>query len=227
MSYVIAYNRPWCKSLPKKLEKKTKENFFIIDNKKDLNKAHLNTIEPKYIFFPHWSYIIPKEIYANYDCVIFHMTDLPYGRGGSPLQNLIIRKHSETMISAIKCISEIDAGPVYLKKSLSLKGSAEEIYINANRIIEDMIIEILENNPIPEKQKGKVVNFKRRNPEQGDLSDTVSLDEVYDYIRMLDAEEYPPAFIRIGDYKLEFSRASRKVSAVIADVRITMENSNE
>ena len=59
------------------------------------------------------------------------------------------------------------------------------------------------------------------------MRDTVSLDEVYDYIRMLDAEGYPPAFIRIGDYKLEFSSASRKVSAVIADVRITMETSNE
>ena len=227
MSYVIAYNRPWCKSLGKNLEKKIGKNFFIIDSKKDLNEAYLNTINPEYIFFPHWSYIIPEEIYANYDCIIFHMTDLPYGRGGSPLQNLIIRKHSETMISAIKCSSEIDAGPVYLKKPLSLKGSAEEIYINANHIIEDMIIEILDTNPIPEKQKGEIVNFKRRNPEQGDLSDTVSLDEVYDYIRMLDAEGYPPAFIRIGDYKLEFSSASRKVSAVIADVRITMETSNE
>ena len=65
------------------------------------------------------------------------MSDLPYGRGGSPLQNLIIREHRKTMISAIQCVKEIDAGPVYLKKPLSLEGSAEEIFICANHIIEE------------------------------------------------------------------------------------------
>jgi len=227
MSYVIVYNRPWCKSLAKKLEKKTGKSFFAIDNKEDLNKEYLNDINPEYIFFPHWSYIIPDEIYENYDCIIFHMTDLPYGRGGSPLQNLIIRGHRETMISAIQCIDEIDAGPVYLKKPLSLDGSAEEIFIRANDVIEEMIIEMMESIPKPILQKGEVVKFTRRNPEDGNLSDTVSLDEVYNYIRMLDAEGYPPAFFRIGNYKLEFTRASRKVASVNADVRITMESSDE
>ena len=45
------------------------------------------------------------------------MTDLPYGRGGSPLQNLIINGHKETMMSALRCVQELDAGPIYLKKN--------------------------------------------------------------------------------------------------------------
>ena len=226
MSYVIAYNRLWSRNLPERLEKKTGKNFVAIDNKKDLNRELLKSINPEHIFFPHWSYIIPEEIYENFNCVIFHMTDLPYGRGGSPLQNLIVREHRETMISAIQCVKEIDAGPVYLKKPLSLEGCAEEIFIRANHIIEEMIIEILDTNLQPEPQKGEVVKFARRKPEDGNLSGAVSLDEVYNYIRMLDAEGYPPAFIRIGNYKLEFSRASRKVGAVDADVRITRETRN-
>ena len=44
---------------------------------------------------------------------------------------------------------------------------------------------------------------------------------------MLDAEGYPPAFVQVGPYKLEFSRASRKVGAVDANVKITMETRNE
>ena len=227
MSYVIVYNRPWCRNLPEKLEKKTGKKFVAIDNKKDLNRDHLNSINPEHIFFPHWSYIIPEEIYETFNCIIFHMTDLPYGRGGSPLQNLIVRGHSKTMISAIQCVKEIDAGPVYLKKPLSLEGSAEEIFIRANQIIEDMIVEILDTNPQPEAQKGEVVKFTRRKPEDGNLSVAVSLDEVYNYIRMLDAEGYPPAFVQVGPYKLEFSRASRKVGAVDADVKITREIRNE
>ena len=227
MSYVVAYNRPWCRELPYKLERRTGKSFFPIDNKKDLNWNNLNRINPEYIFFPHWSYIIPEEIYQNFTCVIFHMTDLPYGRGGSPLQNLIVRGHRETMISAIKCMKEIDAGPVYLKKPLSLEGSAEEIFIRANQIIEEMIVEILVTNPQPDPQKDEVVKFTRRKLEDSDWSNAKSLDEVFDYIRMLDADGYPPAFVQIGDYKLEFSRGSRKVDAVVADVRIIHEKRND
>ena len=227
ISYIIACNRPWCMDLPNKLEKKTGKNFISIDNKKDLNKDHLDSIKPKYIFFPHWSTIIPEEIHENYKCVIFHMTDLPYGRGGTPLQNLIVRGHKKTVISAIQCVKEIDAGPVYLKKPLSLEGSAEEIFIRANHIIEEMIVEILDTNPQPAPQKDEVVKFTRRKPEDGDWSDAKSLDDVYDYIRMLDADGYPPAFVQIGDYKLEFSRASRKAGAVDADVKITKKIRNE
>jgi len=227
MTYVVAYNRPWCRELPYKLEKRTGKNFSPIENKKDLNLDQLNSICPEYIFFPHWSYIIPEEIYRNFKCVIFHMSDVPYGRGGSPLQNLIIRGHSETMISAIQCSKEIDAGPVYLKKPLSLEGSAEEIFIRANRIIEEMIFEILATNPQPNPQKDEVVKFIRRKPEDSDWSNAKSLNEVFNYIRMMDAEGYPPAFVQIGDYKLEFSRASRKVDSVVADVRIMYEKRDD
>ena len=227
MSYAIAYNRPWCKNLSERLEKKTGKNFVAIVDKKDLNQDNLNSLNLRHIFFPHWSYIIPQEIYNNFNCIIFHMTNLPYGRGGSPLQNLIVRGHKDTMISAIQCVKEIDAGPVYLKKKLTLEGRAEEIYIRANQIIEEMIVEILDTNPQPELQTGDVVRFARRKPEDGNWSKVGSLDEVYDYIRMLDAEGYPPAFVRIGNYKLEFSRAFRKKRAVNANVRIIKETENE
>ena len=37
---------------------------------------------------------------------------------------------------------------------------------------------------------------------------------------MLDAEGYPEAFIKFGDYKLKFSRASFKHNKIVADVEI-------
>ncbi len=36
-------------------------------------------LKPRYVFFPHWSHIIPQDIYENFECVIFHMTDFPFG----------------------------------------------------------------------------------------------------------------------------------------------------
>jgi len=227
MSYVIAYNRPWCKDLPEILEKITGNEFIGIGSKEDLNLTKLKEIAPKTIFFPHWSYIIPKEIYESYNCIIFHMTDLPYGRGGSPLQNLIVRGHKNTVISAIKCVKEIDAGPIYLKKPLTLDGSAEEIFVRANQIIEGMIVEIIKKELKPIPQSGDVISFTRRKPADGNLNNTKSLDEVYDYIRMLDAEGYPKAFISLGDLKFEFTKASLNLDSVNANVKITRETVNE
>ena len=222
MNYIIACNRHWCESLTEILEAETGHKFHLIANKDGLTMEVVEKINPEYIFFPHWSSIIPEGIYSKYECVIFHMTDLPYGRGGSPLQNLIVRGHQETMLSALKSEEELDAGPIYLKEKLSLHGSAEEIYIRASKQIETMIVKILSEKPEPIEQEGEILSFKRRNPEQGDWSEASSLEEIFDTIRMLDATGYPPAFIEVGPYKLEFSRASLKTDEVIADVKISM-----
>ncbi len=64
-------------------------NWILIDDKDNFNPAFLKAHQVNKIFIPHWSYIILPEIYLNYECIVFHMTDLPYGRGGSPLQNLL------------------------------------------------------------------------------------------------------------------------------------------
>lgn len=226
MCYVIAYNRHWCRNLSERLEKKTGKNFVVIDNKKDLNRDHLNSINPKHIFFPHWSYIIPDEIFENFNCIIFHMTDLPYGRGGSPLQNLIIRGHTETMISAIQCVKEIDAGPVYLKKPLSLEGTADEIFLRSAKIIEDMIVNFTTKELKSQPQKGEVVKFVRRKPEQSNLKNIKSINQIFDYIRMLDAEGYPKAFLDTNGYKYQFSDAEMKKNSIIAKVEI-MEKKHE
>ena len=223
MSCIILYNKPWSKDLIKNLNNNSSYKFIGISNKSELNIENLDQIKPKIIFVTHWSTIIPKEVFTKFKCVVFHMTDLPFGRGGSPLQNLITRGYQETKISAILCVEKIDAGPIYLKKPLSLLGSAEEIFIRTNEVIEGMIIEILESKikPLPQEKNGE--KFIRRKAKDGDWSKLKSLSQIYDYIRMLDADGYPRAFVKVGKYKLEFNRASRKVDHIIADVKITEE----
>jgi methionyl-tRNA formyltransferase len=221
MNYIIACNRPWCSEMSARLEEQTGGGFHFIGEKENLTLDVCEEYKPTFLFFPHWSDIIPEVIHSSFECVVFHMTDLPYGRGGSPLQNLILTGHKETKLSALRCVAELDAGPIYLKEPLSLLGSAEEIYIRANRLIEKMILQIIRERPEPQIQQGTITTFKRRNPKQGDWSNAVSLDEVFEQIRMLDAEGYPPAFVQVGPYKLEFTRASQKTNYVIADVKIS------
>lgn len=177
----------------------------VITKKEELTEEMLEDFAPNYVFFPHWSYYIPANIYEKWECIVFHMTDLPYGRGGSPLQNLIVRGVKETKISAIKVVDELDAGAVYLKEDLSLDGAAHEIYDRASKIIfEKMIPKILNEKIIPQEQMGKIVTFKRRNKSDSELFPNMPIEKIYDYIRMLDAEGYPNAYIKFGENKLEF-----------------------
>lgn len=202
-----------------------KENCIFFKEKSELTYKNLKKINPKYVFFPHWSYIIPEDIYNNFECIIFHMTDLPFGRGGSPLQNLIERKIYNTKISAIKCIKELDAGDIYLKQDFCIiEGSAKEIYENAAKIISKMIDEIIKNNPIAMPQKGEVVEFKRRKPEMSNIKDVINLAKVYDYIRMLDAPGYPKAYLETEKIKYEFFDAKIEDGKLIAKVEIKVKN---
>lgn len=199
-------------------------SITVIQEKAELNMDKLNLIKPDYVFFPHWSYIIPKEIYENYKCIVFHMTDLPYGRGGSPLQNLIVRGVKKTKISAIRVIKELDEGPIYIKENLELLGSAASIFKSASDIIfNKMIPYIIENDPTPYEQTGEPVIFKRRTPKDSEILSDYSIEKIYDYIRMMDAEGYPNAFIRFGNYKLLFNNADLINGKISAEVEIVEE----
>lgn len=186
----------------------------------DLTAEVLASVAPRYCFFPHWSWIVPAQVYEAFECVIFHMTDLPYGRGGSPLQNLIVRGHDSTMITALRCVAAMDAGPVYLKRPLSLGGTAEEILVRAGDIIEGMILDILELNPAPRPQTGEPVLFRRRSPEDGEVSNLVDLASLYDHIRMLDADGYPPAHVATEHLMFELRGARWEGDHLVATVRV-------
>ena len=150
------------------------------------------------------------------------MTDLPYGRGGSPLQNLIQRRHFSTMLTALRCGSGLDTGDIYIKQPLSLHGSAEEIFLRADDVIEKMIEQIVSQELSATPQEGKPVLFGRRTPAQSNLASCPEgdLSSWYDQIRMLDAEGYPQAFLEAHGMRLEFRRVSQRSDGLHADVKI-------
>lgn len=220
---LIVSEKSWNKELVSYLQSTMPQYaFYLISQKEDFTVERIGSISPVKIFIPHWSYIIPSAIFERYECIVFHMTDLPYGRGGSPLQNLIVRGLTATKLSALRVEVGLDTEPVYLKMDLSLSGTAEEIFVRVNKLVGKMIVEIIQNNLQPVPQEGDPVVFKRRKPEQSDMSGLEKLEEIFDYIRMLDADGYPHAYIEKGEFRYEFTRASIKADgSIVADVKIT------
>jgi methionyl-tRNA formyltransferase len=219
--YLVLGCKPWNYRVYEEVLCKLPAEWRYVGSPQEFSTELVRAFAPRYVFFLHWSWKVPQEIVDSVECVCFHMTDVPYGRGGSPLQNLIIRGHRETKLTALRMTQEFDAGPVYLKEPLSLEGNAEEIYIRASYLSGKMIQRLIQEEPTPQPQRGEAVNFKRRNAGDSEIRPPVSLTQMYDLIRMLDAEGYPRAFINHDGFRLEFSRASLYDGRIVADVRIT------
>jgi len=221
-TYIVAGCRPWNQTGIEYIQNGTEADVVGVCQPDELKEVIAQLEGVRYIFFLHWSHIVPDEIIKNYECVCFHMTDVPFGRGGSPLQNLIVRGYRDTKLTALLMKSEIDAGPVYLKRELSLEGSsAEEIYMRAESVSCEMILEIIETELKPIEQSGEVTIFKRRRPEDSRIEGDKSLLEVHDFIRMLDASGYPNAYLEFGGLRMEFSRSTLYNSEVKTEVSIT------
>jgi methionyl-tRNA formyltransferase len=205
-SYVLAVSKPWAIETFLQLRPRLPGEWSIAIAPADLN-AIIASRPPRYVFFPHWSERVPEDVTRQVECICFHMTDLPYGRGGSPLQNLISQEQNETMLTALRMTEKVDAGPIYAKRPLSLEGSAAEIFARAAPLVCELIEWIVKEEPRPEPQAGEPTNFKRRSPGDSLIPPDLDAKKLYDHIRMLDAPGYPRAYSQQGDWCLEFDQA--------------------
>src|SRR3989338_5920724 len=193
---VIAAIHPWNIARAKKWRVPKGFRKVVITRKEDLTPETLRRIRPRYVFFPHWSWIIPEDVWKNFECIVFHMTDLPFGRGGSPLQNLLVRGIYKTKVSALRVGGGLDTGPIYTKRPLDLsKGSAAELYAKLSKITFSMMSALVKKRPTPRAQRGRAVSFHRRAPAMSHIPANLTNRQLYDFIRMLDAPGYPFAFL--------------------------------
>ncbi len=208
---------------------KTKEllndNSIVVKNKDELNIEFINDHKPDFIMFPHWSHKVPPEIYQNFKCICFHSTPLPYGRGGSPIQNMISLGHDETEVCSLLMTEEFDAGPIYIRSKVSLEGNLDQILVRIYKVIADQIFELLKKDIEPIEQVGEVVKFSRIVDNTIKFSEP--LNKIFDKIRMLDSSIYPQSYIDVEDCKIEFKNAKYVEDQIQASVTIKKISKNE
>ena len=219
---IIACSKKWFRDNKevKKFLIQNKKTIKIITEKKYLNLKNISKIQPKIIFFPHWSYLVNEKIVNKFKCICFHSAPLPYGRGGSPIQNLIIRNFKSTPIYALQMSKKLDSGPLYLKQNLSLKGNLKDILdLMAIKILK-MIKILLKKKINPKNQKGKDFIFRRLKEKNSEIKKEKNINKIYDKIRMLDSNEYPRSFITVGKFKIYFSNAIKRKNYLICNAKI-------
>lgn len=214
-NYIVIGTKSWNRNVFEDARLGKHWHFF-----EHLVQGILEELQPACIFFLHWSDKVPSSVLELYNCVGFHMTNVPFGRGGTPLQNLINAGYDSTKLTAFRMVEEMDAGPIYLQYDLSLEGLAEEIYIRATWLSLRMAQQIASKQIEPVSQRGAGTTFRRRTPDQSELSGLGSLQGLFDHIRMLDAENYPRAFLQYAGFRYEFSRPALRCGRIEADVTI-------
>ena len=203
------------------------KNSLIIRDRKELTYKKVLQINPDFIMFPHWSYIVPQNIVSNFKCICFHSSPLPYGRGGSPIQNMIKRGYKNTEVCSLLMEKELDTGPIYLRSKVKLSGSLDEILLRIYEAVANQIKVIKNKKIIPKVQTGKEYIFKRLNTKDNQVNFKDSMEKIYDQIRMLDSSIYPSAFLGSGNHFINFKNARLKdkdtlVAEVIIKRKITI-----
>lgn len=217
---IIACSKNWFLKNKKVKKFINNKNIILIKEKKLLNSNFIRKLNPQIIFFPHWSYKVDENIINNFECVCFHTSPLPYGRGGSPIQNLIIRNFKKAPVCAIKMTKFLDAGPIYLKKTVSLTGNLNEIFERISEEIIKMVKILIRKKIKPKRQVGKPFIFKRIKAKASEIKNEKKIDEIYKKIRMLDAPDYPNAFIKINKIKLILTNPVLKNNTLLCNAKI-------
>ena len=206
MNYLLCGYRDYSIDVFNKLQKRYK-HFHLITKKESLTYSKVKKINPKYIFFPDWSWIVPEEMIQNFNCICFHESDLPKFRGGSPLQNQIISGITKAKTTAFLMNTKIDEGDIIMQKDLLLTGSISDIFNRMGKNDYEMICKIIQGKFKKRKQRGRPSFYKRRTPKQSELKNlNFSNEYLYNFIRML-SDPYPNAFLKLGKKKIIFKSA--------------------
>ena len=224
---IASKSNAWTTNLLDGLKNKNPLICFNFIDENLLDSCSLEDQAKKYapdkIIFFHWSTYIAENFIQAYDCYTIHTSNLPDGRGGHPLQNQMLEGIFFTKVNLIKTSKKLDYGDIYGSKQISLGGSLQDIWTTISEASIELVHQLINNPTTPQKQEvgGKI--YKRLEDKSIPFDTQEDIFKIYRFIQSKDAENYLPAKIKIGNYVLEFSRASFKNNKITCDVRICHE----
>lgn len=145
--------------------------------------------------------------------LVIHESDLPKGRGWSPLVWQIINGENEIPISLFDAEDKVDSGDIWKKEIVNVKNHEVSNEINFKVFttkIKLIDFAIKHMNSIKKTaQKGKPTFYSQRKPEDSELDVNKTINEQFNLMRIADDERYP-CFInfRGHKYKITLSKIS-------------------
>lgn len=195
------------------LEDWKKKNYLsheiiIVNSSKDITSGDI-------LFLISCTEIITSEIRNRFSkTLLIHESDLPKGRGWSPLQWLIVEGVNRIPLTLLEALDKVDSGPIWAKRFVDFEG--HELVDEITLKIFTEKINLLDfainnfNSIIPEPQsQGNSSYYPRRFPKDSEIDVNRSISEQFNKIRIADEVRYP-CFFKFKDYKYKI--LLRKIS---------------
>lgn len=144
--------------------------------------------------------------------IVVHASDLPQGKGWSPMSWQILEGRDVIPITLFEATDCVDSGDYYIKDKIVLDGTEliDEWQEKLGWMIIKMCVEYIKNYEKLSsiKQAGKESFYTRRNPNDSKLDIDKSIKEQFNLFRIVDNDKYPAFF----EYKnCKYQLAIKKV----------------
>ena len=159
--------------------------------------------------------VIPEILRRSRSNIVVHASELPKGKGMSPLTWQILEGKNRIPITLFEAVEAIDAGPVYIIEYVDFIGN--ELLHEMQNSVGVKIMEMCETflNDWPQilsngiSQNGEPSFYKKRTPGDSRLDPQKSLSEQFNLLRVVDNDRYPAFFEWNGrryNLKIELSK---------------------
>jgi methionyl-tRNA formyltransferase len=187
---------PYAKKLISKIEKK-------IDSKVNLIFSHENVLSGDILILLSCEKIFKKLNLNKYNLVV-HESDLPKGKGWSPMTWQILEGLNKIVISLFEASPSVDSGQIYEKVIVELKGHEliDEIRKLQAKATLELILNFIDNYPNINHfdQNGDESFYPKRTKKDSELNVSKTIKEQFNLLRVCDNEIYP-AFFYINEKK--------------------------
>lgn len=179
---------PFGMKLKLKLENLGNEVYYLYD-KKNIKNGDV-------CFLLSCSKIVENEyLRRNKNNIVVHASDLPQGKGFSPLQWQILEGKNEIVITLFEAVEKVDSGPYYFKDKIIFDGTEllDELREKLGNKIIDMCEFYIKNreNLNPIEQTGQESFYRKRTEKDDEINPSKSIVELFNHFRIADNENHP------------------------------------
>lgn len=174
---------------------------FRKDHETDLHHKHKEVTEGDILILLSCERIF-KSLDMNKHTLVVHESDLPKGKGWSPVTWQVLEGVKRIPVTLFEAAEDVDAGRIYDQVFMELEGHElnDEIKHKQGVATQNLIRNFIRDYPnnSSREQVGESTFYPRRTPKDSELDLTKMLDEQFNLLRVSDNERYPAFFIKNG-----------------------------
>ena len=145
--------------------------------------------------------MVPPAVRQQFQHVlVVHESDLPKGRGWSPLTWQILDGADRIPVTLIEATDDVDSGPVYAQRWIAFEGyelidELRAAQAEATHALCRAFVDVYPESAVQgREQAGEPTYYPRRRPADSEINPERSLTEQFNQLRVADNRRYPVFF---------------------------------